>query len=107
MRRKHKFPLHFSLSEISKNYIRFQSGKICTLSKLLLKNKDEGVVLGDLIRATILGTFKANERAKEICVPMVVEGNGKLFLINEDGSSKFLKDIEKPKVRLKKHFKLK
>ena len=77
------------------------------IESLLLKNKDEGVVLGDLIRATILGTFKANERAKVICVPMVLEGNGKLFLINEDGSSKFLKDIEKPKVSLKKHFKLK
>ena len=33
MREKHKFPLHFSLSEISKNYIRFLSGKMCTLSK--------------------------------------------------------------------------
>jgi multidrug efflux pump subunit AcrA (membrane-fusion protein) len=32
MLEKHKFPLHFSLSEISKNYIRFQSGKMCTLS---------------------------------------------------------------------------
>jgi hypothetical protein len=38
---------------------------------------------------------------------MVVEENGKLFLINEDGGSKFLKDIEKPKVSLNKHFKLK
>jgi hypothetical protein len=33
MREKHKFPLHFSFSEISKNYIRFLSGKMCTLSK--------------------------------------------------------------------------
>ena len=77
------------------------------IESILLKSKDEGVVLGDLIRATILGTFKANERAKETCVPMVVEENGKLFLINEDGGSKFLKDIEKPKVSLNKHFKLK
>ncbi len=27
------FPHHFSFSEISKNYIRFLSGKMCTLSK--------------------------------------------------------------------------
>jgi hypothetical protein len=32
MLEKHKFPLHFSLSEISKNYTQFQSGKMCTLS---------------------------------------------------------------------------
>ena len=31
------FPLHFSFSEISKNYIRFLSGKICTLSKFNLQ----------------------------------------------------------------------
>lgn len=77
------------------------------IGSLLFKNKDEGVVLGALIGATILGTFKANERAKETRLPMVLAENGKLFLINEDGSRKFLKDIEKPKVRLDEHFKLK
>ena len=31
------FPLHFSFSEISKNYIRFLSGKMCTLSNYFKK----------------------------------------------------------------------
>ncbi len=30
------FPLHFSLSEISKNYNRFISGKMCILSKIII-----------------------------------------------------------------------
>jgi hypothetical protein len=78
-----------------------------TLGALLSKNKEEGATLGALIGAAILGTFKANEKATETHVPMVIEENGKLYQIHADGSRKFLRDIEKPSVKLQEHFKLK
>ena len=77
------------------------------LGVLLSKNKEEGAALGALIGSAILGTYKANEKAKETHVPMVIEENGKLYQINADGSITFLRDIEKPKIKLQKQFKLK
>ena len=74
---------------------------------LLLKNKGEGVTLGALIGAAILGTYKANQKATETHVPMVIEENDKLYQINADGSKQFLRNIEKPSVQLQEHFKLK
>lgn len=77
------------------------------LGALLSKRKGDGATLGALIGAAILGTFKANEKANETHVPMVIEENGKLYRINADGSRQFLRDIEKPSIRLQENFKLK
>lgn len=77
------------------------------LGALLSKNKGEGATLGTLIGAAILGTYKANEKAKETHIPMVMGENGKLYQINADGSKQFIKEIEKPNVKLGKTFKLK
>jgi uncharacterized membrane protein (UPF0136 family) len=78
-----------------------------TLGALLSKNKEEGISLGALISAAILGTFKANEKATKTQVPMVLVENGKLFRINADGTRQFLRDLEKSSVKLHEHFKLK
>lgn len=77
------------------------------LGILLSKNKEEGATLGALIGAAILGTFKANEKASETHVPMVIEEDGKLYQINADGSKNFLRDLEKPSIKLEEYFKLK
>lgn len=77
------------------------------LGALLSRNKEEGAAIGALIGASILGTYKANEKATETHVPMVIEENGKLYKINADGSRQFLRDLEKPKIKLQEHFKLK
>lgn len=77
------------------------------IGALLSKGKDEGALLGALIGAAILGTYKANERAKETHIPMVMEENGKLYKINPDGTRQFLKDIEKPQKQIDRKFILK
>lgn len=77
------------------------------IGALLSKNKGEGSILGALIGAAILGTYKANQKATETHVPMVMEENGKLYQINADGSKQFLRDIEKPSIQLQEYFKLK
>lgn len=77
------------------------------IGALLSKNKGEGATIGALIGAAIIGTYKANEKASETHVPMVIEENDKLYRINADGSRQFLRDIEKPSIVLKEKFKLK
>ncbi|NCU03693.1 MAG: hypothetical protein GXC73_06855 [Chitinophagaceae bacterium] len=77
------------------------------LGTLLTKNKEEGAGLGALIGAALLATYKASEKAKETNVPVYVEENGSLYLIEEGGNKKFIREIEKPKVKLQPTFKLK
>jgi Glycine zipper len=77
------------------------------LGALISKSKGEGAALGALIGAAILGTYKANEKAKETHIPMVMEENGNLYQINADGSKQFIKVIEKSNVKFEKAFKLK
>ena len=77
------------------------------LGALLSKNKDEGSVLGALIGATILATYKANEKAMRMNIPMYVEEDGNLYLIQAGGIKKLVRKIDKPSVKLQAHFKLK
>ncbi len=78
-----------------------------TLGAILSKNHEEGTALGAIIGAAILGTFKANLKASETEVPLIIEENGKLYQINKNGTKQFLKDIEKPNIKIQEHFKLK
>ncbi|HRD44430.1 MAG TPA: glycine zipper 2TM domain-containing protein [Ferruginibacter sp.] len=78
-----------------------------TLGTLLSKNKEEGALLGTLAGAVILATYKASEKARETNVPVYVEDKGSLYLIQQDGSKKFIRKIDKPSVKLQPHFKLK
>ncbi len=77
------------------------------LGALLSKNKEEGATLGALAGAAILATYKANEQAMQANVPMYVEENGSLYLLQPDGTKTFIRKIEKPADTLPQHFKLK
>jgi len=57
--------------------------------------------------AAILATYKANEKASAMKIPMYVEENGNLFQIQPDGSKHFIRKLEKPGIKLNEHFKLK
>lgn len=77
------------------------------LGALLSKNKEEGSALGALAGAAILATFKANEKAMRMNIPMYVEEDGNLYLIQSGGVKKLVRKIDKPSVKLQEHFKLK
>lgn len=77
------------------------------LGALLSKNKEEGSVLGAMAGAAILATYKANEKASAMKIPMYVEENGDLFQIQADGTKNFIRKLEKPSIKLNEHFKLK
>ncbi|MEY2828458.1 MAG: hypothetical protein RIQ33_316, partial [Bacteroidota bacterium] len=51
-------------------------------------------------------TFKANDRAKNTNIPLILEENNALYEISPDGTKRFIKNIEKPQ-QLPAHFKLK
>ncbi len=78
-----------------------------TLGAILSKNQEDGATLGAVIGAAILGTFKANQKARETHIPLVMEEGGKLYQINANGNKQFLWDIEKPKIKIQENFKLK
>ena len=76
------------------------------IGALITENSREGLAIGSIIGAAILGTYKANEKAKETHIPFIIEENGILYQINEDGSKLFLRELEKPKIKIEKNFKL-
>ena len=71
------------------------------------KEKGEGAVLGMIVGAVILSTFKANEKAKKMNLPVYVVENGKLMEILAGGEKRFIRYIERPTIQLPEHFKLK
>jgi len=76
------------------------------LGALISKNKTEGSTIGAIAGAALLATYKANEKAQTLRIPMHVEEEGTLFEIQPDGSKNFIRKIEKP-AKLNEHFKLK
>jgi len=62
----------------------------------------ERLIVGRLAKAAFLGTYKANQKAQAAKIPMVIEKDGKLYQINADGLEHYLRDIEKPNIKLKK-----
>ncbi|MCF8255809.1 MAG: glycine zipper 2TM domain-containing protein [Bacteroidia bacterium] len=77
------------------------------LGLLISKNKEEGTILGALAGAAIVATFRANEKANETKIPMVVEENGNLYQIHEDGKKTLIRKINKSLEKLPQNFKLK
>lgn len=59
-----------------------------------------------IIYASISGTYKAYEKAKETNIPFIIEENRSLYQINADGSKLFLRKLENPKIKIEKTFKL-
>lgn len=77
------------------------------LGALISKNEKEGAGLGTIAGAAILATYKASLKAREMQIPLYVEEHGDLLQIQQDGTKKFIRKIEKPVIKLDKHFKLK
>jgi malate/lactate dehydrogenase len=81
-------------------------GVIGTALEALLSKNNNVTGLGALIGAAILATYKAGEKARQTNVPVYVETNGNLYLVDKDGNKKFIRKIEKSAVKLKSNFKL-
>ena len=77
------------------------------LGALLSKNNGDQTMLGALAGATILATFKANEKAMKMNIPMYMEENGNIYQVQTGGIKKFIRKIDKPSLKLPQHFKLK
>jgi hypothetical protein len=76
-----------------------------TIGALISSNKGEGATLGAIAGAAIVATYKATEKAKESNIPMYIEENGSLFMV-QSGKKEFVKKLVKPSVKLEKRFKL-
>lgn len=76
------------------------------LGALLSKNNGDGTILGAIAGAALLATFKANEQAQKTNMPMLFEEDGKLYETQPGGNKKFIRAINKPKVKLSANFKL-
>ena len=77
------------------------------LGALLSKNNGDQIMLGALAVATILATFKANEKAMKMNIPMYMEENGNIYQVQTGGIKKFIRKIDKSSLKLPQHFKLK
>ena len=77
------------------------------LGALLSKDKEDGSIIGALLGVAFSATLAANEEAKKTKIPVYEEENGKLYAINPGGEKFFIKDIQKPTIKLPKRFKLK
>lgn len=77
------------------------------LESVLSNKSTKASILGTIARSAILATFKANENAKLTDVPLYVEENEALYEVKGDGTKRFIRKIDKPKLKLLKHFKLK
>lgn len=77
-----------------------------TIGAFLSSNEEEGATIGAIAGAAILATYKATEKAKESNIPMYLEEDGKLYKIHLN-QKVFIKNIEKPNVKLERKFSLK
>lgn len=77
------------------------------IGALLSKDKEEGAVLGALLGAAISATAKAGEEAKKTNLPVYVEEEGALYIIEPSGERQFIRKIKKPTSTFPERFKLK
>jgi hypothetical protein len=77
------------------------------LGSFLLKDKEEGAIIGGLLGAAISATIKASEEAQKTNVPIYVEEEGKLYEISPSREKRFIRNLKKPVKSLPDQFKLK
>jgi hypothetical protein len=77
------------------------------LGSFLLKDKEEGAIIGGLLGAAISATIKASEEAQKTDVPIYVEEEGKLYKISPPRKKRFIRNLKKPTQNLPDQFKLK
>jgi hypothetical protein len=77
------------------------------LGALLSKDKEDGATIGTIAGAVILATYRANEQAMQSNVPVMIEENGKIYLLHPGGRKEFIREIPKSTVLLQNRYKLK
>jgi hypothetical protein len=77
------------------------------LGALLSKDKEDGATIGTIAGAAILATYRANEQAMQSNVPVMIEENGKIYLLHPGGRKEFIREIPKSTVLLQNRYKLK
>lgn len=78
------------------------------LGAFLAKDKEEGAILGAILGSAISATFEANKEAQKTKIPLYVEEDGKLYLMNSTtGQKRFIKNIKRKTVQFPDTFKLK
>ena len=77
------------------------------LGTLMSKDKEEGATIGAIAGAAILATYRANEQAMQSNVPVMIEENGKIYLLHPGGQKEFIRELPKPTVLLHNRYKLK
>jgi hypothetical protein len=73
---------------------------------LLDEKEGQEIDLGILTSASALATYRASELSKELKIQMYVKENSSLFLLENDGSKRLIKKIEKPLLKPRKTFKI-
>jgi hypothetical protein len=78
------------------------------LGAILLRDHEEEIETnGAIARAAILATYRANEQAMQSNVPVMIEENGKIYLLHPGGRKEFIREIPKSTVLLQNRYKLK
>lgn len=79
-----------------------------TLGAFLAKDKEDGAILGAILGSAILSTLEANKEARKTNVPLYVEEDGKLYLVNSaNGQKRFIRNIKRNPAQFPYEFKLK
>ncbi len=73
----------------------------------LVTNNKNGVGLGAIAGAAILATFRANEQAKEMNFPLIIEENNILYQVEKDGTKRVIKRLPKSSMVIDEKFILK
>lgn len=73
----------------------------------LITNNKNGAGLGAIAGAAILASFKANEQAKKINFPLIIEENNALYQLGKDGSKTLIKRLPRSSGHVAKEFTLK
>ena len=77
------------------------------LGALLSKDKEDGATIGAIAGAAILATYRANEQAMQSNVPVMIEENGKIYLLHPGGRKEFIRELPKSTVLIQNQYKLK
>ena len=78
-----------------------------TLGALLSKDKEDGDTIGAIAGAAILATYRANEQAMQSNVPVMIEENGKIYLLHPGGQKEFIRQLPKSTILIQNQYKLK
>jgi hypothetical protein len=77
-----------------------------SLGAFLSNDKEEGAVIGAILRAAISATTKASIEARKTQLPQMVEEHGALYEIDVNGEKRLVKNLNKTSRLLPDQFQL-